>query len=273
MRLALFLLIALFASACGFMTRDHAEPYRHALELAGHEVEVSLCRIELPDYAEPLHYWNFLYSDFSDLRAICIDTETKCGKEANASLFLDAKRSSIKFNDSDQGKLNVYIEHEYRKLPVQANLDEGKVLLSNSRSCTSGKTSYRENKIYVISQSQIDKSKNKALSGVKHFPTGDIEVRLTFIDGERSLNKTYRYSITSETHLEDWAYGSYIFGQPKAPAQNLKRNAEIMEKCIARKNVAINDNARNPGESAEEECADEYGFYKHSSGEWHGISR
>jgi hypothetical protein len=269
MKLALFLLIALFTSACGLLTRDHAEPYRHALQLPGQEVDVSLCRIELPDYDEPLHYWDLLYSDFSDLRAICIDTETKCGKEPNANLFLDAKRSGIKFNDSDQGQLNVYIEHEYRKLPVQANLDDGRVLLSNSGSCTSGKTHYRENKIYLLAQSQIDKSKNKALPGVRPFPTGEIEVGLMFMDGERPLNKTYRFSITSETHLESWAYGAYVFGQPQTPQQNFKRNAEIMEKCIARKNVATDENARNLGENAEEECADEYGFYKDSSGKWH----
>lgn len=271
MKLALFLLIALFASACGFVTRDHAEPYqtRHKLELAGHELFVYVCRIELPDYDEPLHYSNLLYYDISDLRAICIDSRKICGKDTNSNIFLDAKRSGIRFNDSDQGQLNVYIEHEYRKLPVQANLDEGKVLLSNSRSCTSRETYSPENKIYVLAQSQIDKSKNKELPGLQPFPTGDIEVWLTFMDGERPLNKTYRFSITNETHLEWWAYGAYVFGEPKTPQQNFKKNAEIMEKCIARKNVAIDDNARNSGESAEEECADEYGFYKDSSGKWH----
>ena len=270
MKLALFLLIALFASACGFVTRDHAEPYqtRHKLELAGHELFVYVCRIELPDYDEPLHYSNLLYYDISDLRAICIDTRKICGKEVNSSIFLDAKGSGIKFNGSDQGQLNVYIEHEYRKLPVQANLDEGSVLLSNSGSCTSGEKSFA-NKIYIVPQSQIDKSKNRALPGVPPFPTGDIEVGLIFMDGERPLNKTYRFSITNETHLEWWAYGENVFGESKPPQQNFKRNAKIMEKCIALKNVAIDENARNPGESAEEECADEYGFYKDSSGKWH----
>jgi hypothetical protein len=52
------------------------------------------------------------------------------------------------------------------------------------------------------------------------------------------------------------------------PADDPKKNAAIMAQCIAQENFAIEDGARDPGENAEEVCADENGFMK-MYGKWY----
>ena len=62
--------------------------------------------------------------------------------------------------------------------------------------------------------------------------------------------------------------GPYQNSAKTAPADDPKKNAGIMAKCIAEENFAIADGARDPGENAEEQCADENGLFK-MYGEWH----
>jgi hypothetical protein len=52
------------------------------------------------------------------------------------------------------------------------------------------------------------------------------------------------------------------------PAEDTKKNAEIMAQCIAQENFAIEDGARDLGENAEDVCADENGFMK-MYGKWY----
>jgi hypothetical protein len=62
--------------------------------------------------------------------------------------------------------------------------------------------------------------------------------------------------------------GPYQHSAKTPPADDPKENAKIMAQCIAQENFAIADGARDPGENAEEECADENGLMK-IYGEWY----
>jgi hypothetical protein len=52
------------------------------------------------------------------------------------------------------------------------------------------------------------------------------------------------------------------------PVDDTKRNAEIMAQCIAQENFAEADCASDPGEDAEEVCADENDLMK-MYGKWY----
>ena len=62
--------------------------------------------------------------------------------------------------------------------------------------------------------------------------------------------------------------GPYQHSAKTPPADDPKENAKIMAQCIAQENFAIADGARDPGENAEEGCADENGLMK-IYGEWY----
>jgi hypothetical protein len=62
--------------------------------------------------------------------------------------------------------------------------------------------------------------------------------------------------------------GPYQHSANTPAADDPKKNAEIMAQCIAQENFAIEDGARDPGEDAEEECADENGLMK-MDGKWY----
>jgi hypothetical protein len=62
--------------------------------------------------------------------------------------------------------------------------------------------------------------------------------------------------------------GPYEKSAHTMPVDDPKKNAEIMAKCIAQENFAIDDGARDPGEDPEEQCADQYGLTKFY-GEWY----
>jgi hypothetical protein len=62
--------------------------------------------------------------------------------------------------------------------------------------------------------------------------------------------------------------GPYEKSANTAPEDDPKKNAEIMAKCIAQENFAIADDARDPSEDPEEQCADQYGLSK-IYGEWY----
>jgi hypothetical protein len=62
--------------------------------------------------------------------------------------------------------------------------------------------------------------------------------------------------------------GPYQNSVNTPPVDDTKKYAEIMAQCIAQENFAIEDGARDLGEDAEEECADENGLMK-MDGKWY----
>ena len=62
--------------------------------------------------------------------------------------------------------------------------------------------------------------------------------------------------------------GPYQHSAKTPPADNPKKNAQIMVQCISQENFAIADGAMDLGEDAEEVCADENGLMK-MYGEWY----
>ena len=62
--------------------------------------------------------------------------------------------------------------------------------------------------------------------------------------------------------------GPYQNASNTPPADDTKKNAEIMAQCIARENFAEADGYRSSGDDAETVCADENNLYK-QYGEWY----
>jgi hypothetical protein len=62
--------------------------------------------------------------------------------------------------------------------------------------------------------------------------------------------------------------GPYQHAAKTPPADDPKENAKIMAQCITQENFAIADDMRDPGENAEEVCAEENGLYKFE-GKWY----
>jgi hypothetical protein len=62
--------------------------------------------------------------------------------------------------------------------------------------------------------------------------------------------------------------GPYQNSANTPPVNDTKKNAEIMAQCIAQENFAVADGARDPGEDAEEVCAEENGLMK-MYGKWY----
>ena len=65
-----------------------------------------------------------------------------------------------------------------------------------------------------------------------------------------------------------WYWGPYQHSVKTPPADDPKKNAQIMKQCISQENFAIADGARDLGEDAEAVCADENGLMK-MYGEWY----
>jgi hypothetical protein len=69
--------------------------------------------------------------------------------------------------------------------------------------------------------------------------------------------------------LSYWYWsGPYQNSRHAAAADDPKKNAEVMARCISDENFAEADGVRSPGENPEEVCADENGLFK-IYGKWY----
>ena len=75
---------------------------------------LSLCTIPYPS---PVPEGYRFFQDYSNVRAVCISTGFKCGKEPTSDLFLDVNLSSIKLSSSKEEVFDTFLREKYEEKP------------------------------------------------------------------------------------------------------------------------------------------------------------